>query len=171
MDKQSERTVVMVKKVLYIFVCAVHSVSASVTNIEQIINVPLSYEVVTNIEKTVYRTPHTAYLSFVRAVSLADAKELVSGFLPSKIKQITGTYNANDLSNEQCAILNEIIGGNQITNMMLTSFSESNLKDWVKISGKIKTFEKGGREFVCTYPITFVNTNNAWLIEKFMDEQ
>ena len=160
----------MVKKMLYVCVCAVHGVSASVTNMGQIINVPLSHEVVTNIEKTVYHTPHAAYLSFVRAIALADAKELISGFLPSKIKQITGTYNANDLSNEQCAILNEIIGGNQITNMMLISFGESNFTDRVKISGKIKTLEKG-RECVCVYPITFVNTNNAWLIEKFLEDQ
>lgn len=160
----------MVKKMLYVCVCAVHGVSASVTNMEQIINVPLSYAVVTNIEKTVYYTPHAAYLSFVRAIALADAKELISGFLPSKIKQITGTYNASDLSSEQCAILNEIIGGNQITNMVLISFSESNLTGRVKISGKIKTIEKG-RECVCVYPITFVNTNNSWLIEKFLDEQ
>ena len=159
----------MVKKMLYICVCAVHGVSASVTNMEQIMNVPLSYEVVTNIEKTVYHTPHAAYLSFVRAIALADAKELISGFLPSKIKQITGTYNASDLSNEQCATLNEIIGGNQITNMMLISFIESNFTDRVKINGKIKSIEKG-RENVCFYPITFVNTNNVWLIDKFLEE-
>ena len=66
------------------FVCAVYGVSASVTNMGQIINVPLSHEVVTNIEKTVYHTPHAAYLSFVRAIALADAKELISGFCRQK---------------------------------------------------------------------------------------
>ena len=43
MDKQSERAVVMVKKCC-MFVCAVHGVSASVTNIVQCLNLELPEE-------------------------------------------------------------------------------------------------------------------------------
>ncbi len=161
----------MVKMICVMFIVAASSeVLGSVTNLDQIVNVPLTASVLSNVPQRLFVTPHTAYLNFVRSLALSDAKSMVAGFMPEKIMQITGTTNPDSLGDHQESQMRELVCGSGCTNFMLTAYCMSNSTGRVRVTATIRA----GRDASATedqYPITFLNTNGVWLIDGFLADE
>lgn len=144
------------------------SVYATVTNITQLLNVPLSEEVMSCLPSRNYDTPELAYLSFIKAYLTSNARDMLAGFKTNDIYRITGYTNPDLLSESQQHYMRELLGPVSVSNCVVLSYSITT-NDSVKIEAEIQTKFNDSIE-TNSYPIGFRKVAGKWKIEEFLDD-
>lgn len=158
------------RNVVSVFILAVFATMgyASITNLNQVVNVPLNRTVLDEIQSRDFSSPERAYLSFVKACITSNAKDMVAGFKDSEILRMTGDSNPDLMSVEKQAMMSSVLGASSVSNSVVLSYVVTT-NTCVKIEAEIQT-KFGGVVETNSYPIGFVKIGNKWKIEKFLED-
>ena len=162
----------MAKVMLYVF-CSLLSYHAfgMITNMMKIVGQVVTPSVISEIPRRDFSTPETAYLNFVRALATTNEADWVAGFAPQKVVEYAGTADPNWLSGRSDSPLVEIFADHMVSNMVITSYTVSNISvDVKKVSADVAYFFEGSIQ-TNTFPIVFSKTNGIWVITRFLDDE
>ena len=173
MDRNTKRKYAMAIKscVLILASCfvAMSSYSNQITNVDDIIGIPLSSNIWERIPIRDRTTPDNVFLGGIRSLLLGNAADVKFYFTDDLWSAATGLDPDTIVSDAQAQNFRNAICDGCISNQVLISFSRTTTNDMYVINSTI-TDNIGNRVSTNGFKLVFVFTNSVWRIsDLFLD--
>jgi hypothetical protein len=139
---------------------------AQTTNIQELLNVELTPQIVQDFPRRDATSPECVFLGFFRGAFLGDYKDFLFHFTDSNRLESAGTTNLDAISE---AYTHRFLANAltiSFTNIMLKSFCLTNMQGHTRIISDVYS-KKGILERTEPYILDLTSTNETWKIETF----
>jgi len=142
---------------------------AQTTNIQELLNVELTPQIVQSFPRRDATSPECVFLGFFRGAFLGDYKDFLFHFTDSNRLESVGTTNLDAIS---ASSTNRFYGNalsREFTNMMFISFSKTNIQGSIRVVSNIHS-KRGIIESTEPCILDLTITNETWKIKTFYED-
>lgn len=158
----------MVKRMACIIVCGATMAASceQYTNIMQVLNTPLTTNVLIQINEADASTPDRLFLAFMKACAQGQLSSLLSLFTDAYIASEFGVADKNAFTNEDSLDFRQFFADNSVTGKVLSAYS-------CVVSGNVANVSATIRMYTTTrvieddFEMGFTQTNGVWRISRW----